>query len=215
MAPVPQHPKIYHIVHVDRLESIVQEGCLWSDAEARERDLTGTTIGLPWIKERRMRSQLASHPGLRVGECVPFYFCPRSVMLHYISVHRDDTGGLMYSGGQGPIVHMEADLKETAAWAEATGRRWAFTLSNAGSDYFEDRKDLGQLHEIDWDAVQARYWADKKEGKQAEFLVEQSFPFEQVSFIGVSSIEIRDRVRDIVEGAGHRPVVDVARNWYY
>lgn len=26
---VPAQPKIYHIVHVDRLPSIVADGCLW------------------------------------------------------------------------------------------------------------------------------------------------------------------------------------------
>ena len=31
--PPPRHPKIYHIVHVDRLPSIVADGCLWCDAE--------------------------------------------------------------------------------------------------------------------------------------------------------------------------------------
>jgi hypothetical protein len=30
--PVPAQPKIYHIVHVDRLPSIVADGFLWSDA---------------------------------------------------------------------------------------------------------------------------------------------------------------------------------------
>ena len=30
--PQPTHPKIYHIVHVDRLASIMADGALWSDA---------------------------------------------------------------------------------------------------------------------------------------------------------------------------------------
>ena len=33
MPPPPAQPKIYHILHVDRLASIVADGCLWSDAE--------------------------------------------------------------------------------------------------------------------------------------------------------------------------------------
>ena len=32
---VPTEPKIYHIVHVDRLASIIADGYLWSDAEAQ------------------------------------------------------------------------------------------------------------------------------------------------------------------------------------
>jgi len=44
----------------------------------------------------------------------------------------------------------------TVAWAEANGRRWAFTLSNAGSRFFEDRCDLGQLDEVDWEGAASK-----------------------------------------------------------
>ena len=40
--PVPAQPKIYHIVHVDRLASIVADGCLWSDAVMVQRQGAGT-----------------------------------------------------------------------------------------------------------------------------------------------------------------------------
>ena len=90
---------------------------------------------------------------------------------------------LVYRGGQGPIVHLEADLRDTVAWADQNRLRWAFTLSNAGSFYFEDRCDLAQLIEIDWDAVEARNWDNRKESKQAEFLVERAFPWELVERI--------------------------------
>ena len=53
---------------------------------------------------------------------------------------------LAYTGGQEPIVHLEADLHQTVAWAEQNRLRWAFTLSNAGSYYFEDRCGRCQRH---------------------------------------------------------------------
>ena len=131
---VPMQPKVYHIVHVDKLASIVADGWLWCDAETTRQNSPGTSIGMPHIKQRRLGLALKSHPDLHVGQCVPFYFCPRSVMLHRISVRNSD---LTYRGGQAPIVHLEADLRQTVAWAGANRRRWAFTTSNAGSFYFE------------------------------------------------------------------------------
>ena len=102
---VPDRPKLYHIVHVDRLASIVSDGFLWSDATVARRGLGGTTIGMSKIKHRRLKElTLASHPGLHVGECVPFYFCPRSVMLYVI--RRADHSELRYRGGQEPILHL-------------------------------------------------------------------------------------------------------------
>ena len=182
---VPAQPKIFHICHVDRLASIVAAGGLLSDAAVVQAAAPGTVIGMNHIKQRRLQElRLNSHPGLFVGQCVPFYFCPRSVMLFLI--HRQNAD-LAYKGGQGPIIHLEADLHATVAWANAQPRRWAFTLSNAGSRYFEDRADLARLGDVDWDAVAARNWSACREAKQAEFLLEHSFPWHLVERIGVLS----------------------------
>ena len=184
--PVPSNPKIYHIVHVDRLASIIADSHLLCDADIAKHSQDSTTIGLDAIKQRRLHElRLSSHPDIYVGECVPFYFCPRSVMLYVI--HQANHPNLAYRGGQNPIVHLEADLRQTITWAQKHGLRWAFTLSNAGARYFEDRCDLNHLHEIDWNAVQASQWRDCKEGKQAEFLVEQRFPWKAIDRIGVRS----------------------------
>ena len=160
---VPPQPKIYHIAHVDRLPSIVADGFLWCDAEVIRRAPAGTTIGMSSIKQRRLNElRLSSHPDLHVGDCVPFYFCPRSVMLYLI--YQGNHPEMAYRGGQGPILHFEADLNAVVAWANAQAARWAFTLSNAGSYFFEDRNDLARLNEINWTAVQARDWRTRSTG---------------------------------------------------
>ena len=212
--PMLATPKIYHIVHVDRLTSISADGYLWCDAKIEQRAPPGTMIGMNSIKQRRLNTTLNSHPDLHVGDCVPFYFCPRSIMLYLI--YRANHPNLDYRGGQGPIVHLEADLHDAVDWADRKGRRWAFTLSNAGAVYFEDRCDLAQLDEIDWDAIQVNAWAgDAKEGKQAEFLIEHSFPWDLVSRIGVHSAGIRDKALGKIQVARYRPPVMIKPNWYY
>lgn len=61
MPQPPDHPKIYHIVHVDRLASIVNDGCLWSDAVVVGRAHPGTTIGMGGIKQRRISPPVDCH----------------------------------------------------------------------------------------------------------------------------------------------------------
>jgi hypothetical protein len=123
VSSVPSHPKIYRIVHVDRLSSTLADGCLWCDAEIDRRAPPGTTIGMSTIKQRRLQElTLDSHPDLFVGGCVPFYFCPRSIMLYLI--YRGNHPELSYLGGQGPIIHLEADLREAVSWAEQNRRWW-------------------------------------------------------------------------------------------
>jgi hypothetical protein len=218
--PPPAAPKIYHIVHVDRLPSIIADGALWCDAEIARRAPKGTTIGMNSIKRRRLTElHLSSRPGLLVGDCTPFYFCPRSIMLYVI--YRANHPELSYRGGQNPIVHLEADLNSAVAWADRNERRWAFTLSNAGSYYFEDRCDLAQLDEINWSAVQTNRWAGNsgsesvKEGKQAEFLVEQSFPWDLVTRVGVCSQQLHGQVTVAFQAAAYRPPVQILPSRYY
>lgn len=211
---VPPQPKIYHIAHVDRLPSIVADGFLWCDAEVVRRAPAGTTIGMSSIKQRRLNElRLSSHLSLHVGDCVPFYFCPRSVMLYMI--YQGNHPELTYRQGQGPILHFEADLHAVVAWANAQPVRWAFTLSNAGSYFFEDRNDLALLIEINWSAVQARDWRAHKEGKQAEFLIEHRFPWHLIERIGVHSPLVYRQVANALPAHGHRPTVEVRADWYY
>lgn len=210
--PPPARPKIYHIVHVNRIPPIIRDGGLMSYAGIRARGEEGTSIGMRHIKERRLTLTLESQPGLLVGSCVPFYFCSRSVMLYMINVRND---GLEWRGGQEMIVHLQADLHATVAWARSEGRRWAFTLSNAASGYFEDRCDLAQLGELNWDAINARMWMDCRSEKQAEFLVEEFFPWTLVEHVGVPSAELGRTVLQAYEKGGHRPAVTIERGWYY
>lgn len=210
---VPAHPKIYHIVHVDNLPSIVTDGYIWSDAEMQARN-PAMVIGMRSIKERRLTLPLTSRPDLHVGACTPFYFCSRSIMLYLL--HCANHPELSYSGGQQPIVHLEADLQATVQWAENNGLRWAFTLSNAGACYFEDRCDLAQLNEINWQAVRANQWSGAlKEGKQAEFLIERAFPWHLVERIGVYSQAQVQPVSNALTNAEHRPTIEIKRDWYY
>ena len=213
--PVPDHPKIYHITHIENLESIVKDGGLLPDSVmSQRRGVTG--IGMKRIKQRRLTKVVPCYPETFVGEYVPFLFCPRSVMLRVI--YYANNSELDYQGGQGPVVHLEADMDETIRWAEENNKKWVFSLSNASSCYAEFRNERSQLDEINWNAVAERnQWSGVKDEKQAEFLVRESFPWHLVERIGAYSREITHHVRDIIGGGenNHCPKVEIRQEWYY
>ena len=213
--PAPEHPRIYHIVHSDRLRSIANAGGLYCDAAVASSQIGGTTIGMANIKERRRQLPVPCYLDTFVGDYVPFYFCPRSVMLYVIWMANHPE--LSYIGGQTPIVHLEADLHSVVDWADANGRRWAFSLSNAAARYAQFRARLDDLNEIDWNAVYANDWRDSavREAKQAEFLVHQFFPWHLVTRIGVISPDIGLRVASAIGNAAHKPKIEVQEAWYY
>jgi hypothetical protein len=213
-ASVPAQIKIYHIAHISKLPAVLAEKYLISDAKVRERQPEGVTIGMHEIKLRRLKElRLTSHPNLHVGECVPFYFCPRSIMLYIL--YMGNNPEIEYRGGQAPIVHLVADLQRAIGWAAQNGLRWVFTDSNAGSRYFNDYSSLSDLDKIDWNAVRAIDWRDYKEGKQAEFLIEQCFPWSLVEEIGVYSAEWASKTNNILATEAHKPLVGIRREWYY
>jgi len=132
-------------------------------------------------------------------------------------LHKGNHPEVDYKGGQTPIVHLEADLGEAVAWAQANGRRWAFTLSNAGAYYAEFRDDLAALGEVRWEAVASTQWSapDVREGKQAEFLMRDDFPWELFSRVGVQTMPMKLQVDAILANAAHKPKVDLVPGWYY
>lgn len=211
----PDQIRVYHIVNVDRLASIVRDGRLYSDRRLLGQQKPGTTIGMGKIKQRRFELPVTCHPGDNVGDYVPFYFCPRSVMLYVL--HRGNNPELTYTGGQRPIIHLEADMRRVVDRADAAERKWAFSLSNAGAYYAPFRKSLDHLEEINWPAVAATDFrpADVREGKQAEFLVHGSFPFALIERIGVRDARIAQQVADILHEAPHRPAVQIMPAWYF
>jgi hypothetical protein len=215
MPKPPANPKIYHIVHVDRLASIITDGCLWSDRVISGRHGSGTVIGMNGIKQRRLLLPVSCHRDHKVGDFVPFYFCPRSIMLYVIHCANDPE--LAYRGGQGPIIHLEADLHRTITWADENKRPWAFSLSNAGADDAKFRSRTEQLDQVNWPAVAATNFRadDINEGKQAEFLLHESFPWELVERVGAQSQPIVQQVTSEIQKVAHKPQVEVLSGWYF
>ena len=216
MAAVPAKPTIYHITHLGNLPAILAQGGLWSDAKRIELGLACRIVGMASIKERRLeRLDVKCSPESKVGESVPFYFCPRSVMLYLL--HRGNHPEVAYREEQRPIVHLVADLQQTVAWTDAQPRRWAFGDRNPGAVYTSFYNDLTTLTQIDWAAVDARDWRDEhiQDGKQAEFLLHEFLPWELVARIGVQDSGIAQQVREALAGVSHRPPVTIEPSWYY
>ena len=215
MTAPPAKPKIYHITHVDNLPGIAREG-LVSDRKMIERGGPARVIGMSEIKRRPVEKlKVSCHPGTKVGDFVPFFFCPRSVMLYVI--YRANHLDLEYRDGQDRIVHLEADLYGVIDWAEANDVPWAFSYSNAGSRYAEFGSSRYELGNLDWNAIAANDWRDSevRTGKQAEFLVYDQFPFELVERIGVQSQAVLSDALQAIGNAAPQASVQIQQQWYY
>jgi hypothetical protein len=216
MTRMPANQKVYHLTHVRNLPQIVQAGVIWSDAKRIELGLDCEVVGMRKIKHRRLHEiEVDCHPGTKVGAYTPFYFCPRSIMLYILQLgnHPD----ISYTEGQEPIVHLQADLMSTVEWADEHGVNWAFSDRNAGTYVAKFYNSLDDLDKINWQAVAATDFRGMmvREGKQAEFLIYESFPWELVEVIGVRDTMRVNTVRHAISQTDHQPPVQVKPQWYY
>ncbi len=203
---------IYHITHIRNLAKIIARRRLLSDRRVRAESVAPDEIGFDHIKQRRLDEiRVPCCPGTCVGDFVPFYFCPRSVMLYVINRR---PGDLRYRGGQREIVHLVSSVER----AVATGRPCAFSNGNAGARYATFSADLAQLAaSLDWDCISATDWRDPavRERKQSEFLVHDEVPWEAVEQIGVIDASLATETEAAIAAAAHRPEVVVRPDWYY
>ena len=209
-------PRIYHITHVDNLPRIIADGGLFADSAVRDQGGPAVSIGMTELKDERITARpVQCHESTMVGDYVPFYFCPRSIMLYVIN--QANHPKLAYRGGQGEIVHLEADLRQVYRWIRDNPRPWAVSLGNAAAKYTSFRNDWKVIRELNWNAITAADWRDPdvKDGKQAEFLMHGFFPWTLFSRVGVLTRPVAQRARDALQATSHRPIVEIMPGWYY
>lgn len=132
-------------------------------------------------------------------------------------LHMGNRPGLTYKGGQRPIIHLQADMLAVVRWADSSHVLWAFTDRNARDERADYRKAILDLSRVNWIAVESDNFRDAvvKEGKQAEFLVKDRFPWNLVTTIGVIDDTVRQQVDGILVNAAHKPAVRITRGWYF
>jgi len=201
--PVPT--LIYHITHLNNLQGILQTGGLLPYSK---RPPVRQNVAYGHIQARRAQVVVPVGPRGKLHDYVPFYFCPRSPMLY--AIHTQQTG---CPGGQRPILHLVSSAQKVAAALIP----FVFTDRHAAVQYVSFFHKLQHLKALDWQAIQASYWANVREKKQAEFLVKDFFPWELVEEIGVIDKTIQAQVKSILAQFPHlpHPPVRVRRSWYY
>ncbi len=201
-----EHVSIYHITDVANLPGILADQALNSDAAMESRN--PEKIGYDHIKRRRLTEIIVPCCQCRkVGEFVPFYFCPRSPML--FTINKGNTG--RSPGCQKTIIH----LVSTMAAGIATGKDWAISTGNAGARHTTFSADAEALDQLDWEAIRATSWQGKQHQKSAEFLLADSFPWSAIHLIGCQNSAIAANVGALLEQIAHKPAIQIKNNWYY
>ena len=205
---------IYHITHIDNLESILSEGGLLAYNVMLETQTNYTNIAYENIQDRRATIRVpCGGGGVLHDDYVPFYFAPRSPMLY--TINRGNVKS--YTQGQSTVIHLVSYVENI----EAADLSFVFTDGHAVMAFTDFFDDLNYLSAIDWDVMESRYWNDtnedndRKRRRQAEFLVRYFFPWQLITEIGVMNSTIKTQVENILQNFTHQPSFIVRNNWYY
>lgn len=222
--PVPDPVRLFHITAIANLPKICEAGALVSKKLGAAVGIDYQNIAHRGAQGARAVRALPDPPGGGVHDYVPFYFAPRSPMLS--AIENGKVAGCPWR--QKDIVHFET----TVTRVTSDGRAFVFFDRNATLPYSKSYVDLAQLDVVAWDLLtesprldgfcqyffdrpeHARH-ADRMERRQAEFLVKDVVPLDQMVRIGVIDQQRAAEVNAILSGNGVQLPVVIMRNWYF
>lgn len=197
----------YRICDIRNLTHILKAGLCTRNHPSASREFH--TIGNPDIIGARDTTPVRIDGYGNIGDYVPFYFTPRSIMLYNIV-----TG---YWAPLVPKLSREDILiirSEIAVLSRNT--RFFFTDGQANTAYSNHYTDLADLNKIDWESIQQSNFqksdldTDRPRRYQAEFLVHSHVSLESIESFLVYNENAEALVNTHLNSAGLNIPVAVA-----
>ncbi len=214
---------IYHITAIDNLESILNSGYLYS---TNHIPCDKVSIANEEVQQKRSTKKVPLPPHGCIHDYVPFYFAPRSPMLYV-----NHNGYIENARPQEDIVHL---VTYAQLIAENT-IPFVFYDRHAVVAVAQPYNDLKDLDKIDWDLFfesppgNGNYalnwhdrhdernpkWTNRKEVRQAEFLINEKLPWNLIVGIATMTEDKAIIVQDILNRHNKKTSVKVKPEWYY
>ena len=172
----------YRICHIRNLPHILASGLCTKHHPDADPDFI--PIGNPGIISVRDDTRVKLKDYGNIGDYVPFYFTPRSIMQYNIV-----TG---YWEPEVPKLHRQYLLVIQCRIEKLVGlERYFFTNGQANTDVTRPYIDLKDLDQIDWECIQHSNFSksdgdyDRPRRYQAEFLVYHHVPVDYINALFV------------------------------
>ena len=167
---------IYRIIHYKNLPFILQNGL--HAANSPVQDPGYINIGHRTLIQRRDTRKVDVSPHGFLADYVPFYFTKKAPMLLLIRNKKV----IGFDGSQDEIIYLVSSVERIGELKLP----FVFTDRHAVLEHTTFYNNVVDLPKIDWGLINAEYWANteqdnqRKERKQAEFLVHHHAPVESI-----------------------------------
>ena len=202
----------FRITHRDNLVHILTNGIV--NKYHKKNDGAFVSIGNPEIIDVRSSTRVNLNDYGCVGEYVPFYFTPRSIMLYNI-----------VTGYQAPKVRLrskdEIIVIRCLIAKLAEQPKWFFTDGQANDGESIHYNDLKYLNKIDWNCIQKSDFSktdgdyDRQRRYQAEFLVHEFVPVLSIESICVYNEQMKESTEDILTAMDLKIPVYIYKNYFF
>ncbi len=210
--------RIYHLTHINNLASILESGTLHADAStAWNESRPAFDMSSDGNREWRRTTRVAGEDTESIASYVPFFLSPDASVWESIRSHALDPRLTPKATNATPadFVMLVSAVKNATELhpADVAENDTAIVVTDADAALertrFGETRDsaLRLLHHV-------RQSADAGALLEAEFLVREEFPFEQIVLIGVSNDRVRDAVKAILKPSGYRTKVAVYPPWF-
>jgi len=191
----PKKIWLYRITHIDNLPYILKIGL-----HTRQSDLFDPNyinIGDTTLIDYRESLNVCNPPGGKLAEYIPFYLGPRSPMLYQIATGFED----IVKYNQAELIYLISSYDQVINHK----LEYFFTDVNARvstANYYTSKIDFDKL---DWSTIYSTYWRSdetdlqRKQKKQAEFLIKEYLPISCIEYIGVYNEEAKQRILFLLE----------------
>jgi hypothetical protein len=190
---------------INNLGNIISQDGLICKKEIAKNNVQYENIANCDVQDKRAQTIVPFPPGGNLHCYVPFYFWGLTPML-LVNQHRQND--IIFFVTQTEII-VKAKLP------------FAFTDRHAVVSYAQFYNDPEKLNSLDWQTIKLKYWADtpdapdRKEKKQAEFLIHEKLPWAQIYGIAVNNQDVLERVESRLNGLQHKPIIKVKKEWHY
>jgi len=207
----PEKARIFRIVHVDNVPWILDHDGLHCRSSATSNP-NYVDIGNPDLISKRASHPVGIPPGGVLGDYLPFYFTPFSIMMYNIHTgrgvrQRPNREIVIFVSSLHRLVELEVPFLFTDQHAYA-----------AGTSYFSD---LSSLDRIDWALLQSQNFKtdDRDPGKglryQAEALVHQHLPLAALLGICCHNDSVKAHMETQLDKRGLKIGVKTAPHLYF
>ncbi|WP_052542093.1 DarT ssDNA thymidine ADP-ribosyltransferase family protein, partial [Cryobacterium roopkundense] len=209
--------RIYHVTHISNLAAILASGGLLADASDALEARPAVDVSAADVREARRAAALPGENGLVIADYVPFFLSPNARVWDAIRARSGDARLVLNAHGSDAydFVIFVSTVKKVVDAHAATNDDFPAAVAVADGDAAHASTRVVSTSEgVDRMLVRLRSDLDSDALLTAELLVQETFPLELVTLLGVANDRVRDAVREILKASTYRPKVAVYPPWF-